>query len=463
MPIARQTPGEVEIEFSIYRGGKRLETDDGKYDLTEYLAGWEVYESISSATMEARFIVEDQGGLLGSLTGTEEFRLLVKTGQQDRTYYFRSYQIESRVRTGQSTDFFQVNACSSEFIKNEVSNIFGSSEKVFDKKVRAEEIIKKLLKDKKYLNSGKSMFLEDTLNKHTFVAPNWRVLDVIYWICQRSIRKNPKGGTLQNGFTFFENAMGYNFKSIDKMIEDINENNSGDGDTNLKKGIGKMYQYTYTPKNMRDKDGDDSYLIDTIVFPDEKSYLMGLRHGTWAGYSVGFDPVSILRSRWGVSTDMKSKEYRYGVKKLWRKMAHIGKSNAVNPISGMDPEIRNIVDFPKRVRYTMLPNQIFDPKYKNNPQKNYQELVELQAYQWMRIETLKNLRMQITIPGNLDLYCGSGIDLKIPSTKLAGSKPQLDSKYSGKWVIAGVQHSGTAQSIKMNTDLFLCRDSINKR
>ena len=224
-----------------------------------------------------------------------------------------------------------------------------------------------------------------------------------------------------------------------------------------------MYKYTYTPKNMRDETGDDSYLIDTIVFPDEKSYLMGLRHGTWAGYSVGFDPVSILRSRWGVSTDMKSKEYRYGVKKLWRKMAHIAKSNAVNPISGMDPEIRNIVDFPKRVRYTMLPNQIFDPKYKNNPQKNYQELVELQAYQWMRIETLKNLRMQITIPGNLDLYCGSGIDLKIPSTKLTGSKPELDSKYSGKWVIAGVQHSGTAQSIKMNTDLFLCRDSINKR
>ena len=35
----------------------------------------------------------------------------------------------------------------------------------------------------------------------------------------------------------------------------------------------------------------------------------------------------------------------------------------------MDDEIRNIVDFPKRVRYTMLPNQIFDPKYKNNPQK----------------------------------------------------------------------------------------------
>ena len=58
---------------------------------------------------------------------------------------------------------------------------------------------------------------------------------------------------------------------------------------------------------------------------------MGLRHGTWSGYSVGFDPVNIVKSRWGVSTDMKKDEYRYGVKKLWKKMSHIGKSNAVNP------------------------------------------------------------------------------------------------------------------------------------
>ena len=37
----------------------------------------------------------------------------------------------------------------------------------------------------------------------------------------------------------------------------------------------------------------------------------------------------------------------------------------------------------------MIPNQIFDPKFKDNPQRNYEQIVELQAYQWMRIETLQ--------------------------------------------------------------------------
>ena len=461
MSLTRTGPGDAEVEFSIYNSGKRVETPDGKYDLTEYLAGWEVFESISSATQEAKFVIEDQGGLLDSLTGTEEFRLLVKTGLTDRTYYFRTYQIESRVRVGQSSDFFQINACSNEFVKNEVTNVFGSSEKIFNKKIKAEEITRVLVKDRKFLNSKKKIFLEETLNKQTFVAPNWRAIDTIFWCANRSIRKNPKGGTLQNGFLFWENALGFNFKSIDKIIDDVNDND-GKKDTDMKKGIGKLYTYVYSPKNFS-RDGDDQYSIDTITFPDEKSYLMGLRHGTWSGYSVGFDPVNIVKSRWGVSTDMKKDEYRYGVKKLWKKMSHIGKSTAVNPVNNMDDEIRNIVDFPKRVRYTMLPNQIFDPKYKNNPQSNYEELVELQAYQWMRIETLRNIRMVISVPGNLDLYAGNGVKVDMPATRLSGDRPIPDKKYNGKWVIAGINHSGVGSSSKMKTELFLCKDSVSKR
>ena len=70
----------------------------------------------------------------------------------------------------------------------------------------------------------------------------------------------------------------------------------------------------------------------------------------------------------------------------------------------------------------MLPNQTFDPKFTNNPQKNYEELVELQAYQWMRIESIKNIKLMITMPGNLDLYTGSGINVVIPATFKQGSK-----------------------------------------
>ena len=39
------------------------------------------------------------------------------------------------------------------------------------------------------------------------------------------------GNQLQNGFMFYEDTLGYNFKSIDIMIDDIN--NQKDSPTNL--------------------------------------------------------------------------------------------------------------------------------------------------------------------------------------------------------------------------------------
>ena len=123
----------------------------------------------------------------------------------------------------------------------------------------------------------------------------------------------------------------------------------------------------------------------------------------------------------------------------------------------MDETVQELINYPKRVRYSMLPNQIFDPKYQNNPQKNYENLVELQAYQWMRIESLKNVKLQITIPGNLDLYAGAGIDIIIPATQKSGKKTKIDERYSGRYLIASLTHSTTGATMK--TELLLMKDS----
>ena len=369
----------------------------------------------------------------------------------------RCVHIEDRVRTAQTADVFIVNCVSDEFIKNEIKNVFGHTEKIFSGSIEATQIIRKLVRDKKYLGSKKRMFLEQTINKQRLVIPNWRPIDVIYWVAERSVRKSKKGGVLQNGFNFWESALGFHFKSIDKMIDDVNEQK--EESTDHVKGKPALYTYTYSPKGMKVDAGEDQYKIDSVIFPEERSYLMGLRHGSWSGYSIGFDPVSINQSRLGVSTDMKQKEYNYALKKVWKKMSHVGGTNYVNPNTLMDKEIQKVLDQPKRVRYTMIPNQLFDPKYKLNPQKNYEEVVELQAYEYLRRETLKNIKLSITIPGNLDLYAGHGIQVKLPGTFRSGTTVQNDRKYSGRYIIMGVRHH-TGDGLKMKTELLLGRDSI---
>ena len=457
MSAKQSNTAEIDFKISLWRNGTRMENSDGKYELAEYIKGFEIIEAVESATIEARLIIEDAAGLMGAMTGSEVFKLVIFSIHGERTYWLRAVHIEDRLRTAQTADVFIVNCVSDEFIKNEIKNVFGHTEKIFNGSIEASQIVRKLIRDKKFLGSKKRLFLEQTINKQRLVIPNWRPIDVIYWVAERSVRKSKKGGVLQNGFNFWESALGFHFKSIDKMIDDVNEQK--EESTDHVKGKPALYTYTYSPKGMKIDAGEDQYKIDSVIFPEERSYLMGLRHGSWSGYSIGFDPVSINQSRLGVSTDMKQKEYNYALKKVWKKMSHVGGTNYVNPNTLMDKEIQKVLDQPKRVRYTMIPNQLFDPKYKLNPQKNYEEVVELQAYEYLRRETLKNIKLSITIPGNLDLYAGHGIQVKLPGTFRSGTTVQNDRKYSGRYIIMGVRHH-TGDGLKMKTELLLGRDSI---
>lgn len=454
MSITRSETGDVAVKVSVYRDGKQLVSEDGVYDIYDYISSFEIFESITSATLEAQFVINDSGGFLGSMTGSELFKVQILGTVVDKTYFFRSYEIESRSRFN-TADTFIVNCASDEYLKNEVTNVFGNTEVIFDGDTESSAIIRKIMTDKRFINTRKKLFLEETINKQILVVPNWRPFDCIYWLAQRSVRKAKKGGTLQNGFIFYENSLGYHFRSIDGIIDDVN--NQTESKTDFNSGKTKLYTYVYATKKAGDE-SSDQFKIESIVFPEERNFLSGLRHGSWSGFSIGFDPVTITESKMGLSTDMSVDAYRYNINDLWKKMSHLNEKKTKNPTTLMDKSIQTMIDYPKRVRYTMLPNQTFDQNFSTTSQKSYEELVELQAYQWMRIESLKNIKLMIQIPGNLDLYAGSGINVVIPATFKKGDKTEIDKKYSGRYVIAGLTHK--VLGTRMVTEVLLAKDSI---
>ena len=452
--IRRSESGDVEVKVNVFRNGQKLQSSDGADDIYDFITGIEIYESITSSTIEAKLLFNDSSGFIGAMTGSEQFRIIIRGTILDRVYWFRAYDIEARSRLN-TTDNFIVNCVSDEFLQNEVTNVFGNSQVVFDS-TSSSEIVEQILKtDNRYIKTQKKIYIEESTNKQQFVATNWRPFDCIYWLSQRSVRKARKGGTLQNGFVFYENGLGFNFKSIDKMIDNVN--NQTESESNFTTGETKLYTYVYSTKSSG-SDGADQFKLETIVFPEERDFLTGLRNGAWAGFSMGFDPVTVTQSKMGLSTDMSVNAYRYGISAVWPKMSHLNESTAVNPLSQLDGNIKTIVDYPRRTRYTILSNQIFDPKFQDNPQKNYEELVELQAYQWMRIESLKNIKLMIKFPGNLDLYAGNGINVIIPATYKRNQTTDVDRKYSGKYVIGGLTHKIVGTT--MSTEALLLKDSI---
>jgi len=454
MTIRRTESGDVEVKVNVFRNGQKLQSSDGNDDIYDFITGIEIYESITSSTIEAKLLFNDGSGFIGAMTGSELFRIQIQGTILDRNYYVRAYDIEARTRLN-TADSFIVNCASDEFLQNEISNVFGNSQVVFQS-TSSSDIVEKLLKtDQRFIRSKKKIYIEESTNKQQFIATNWRPFDCIYWLSQRSVRKARKGGTLQNGFLFYENGLGYNFKSIDKIIDNVN--NQSESKTNFTTGDTKLYTYVYSTKSSGPKNSDQ-FTIETVVFPEERDFLTGLRNGAWAGFSIGFDPVTVTQSKMGLSTDMSVNAYRYGIDAMWPKMSHLNESRSVNPLSQLDNNIKQIVEYPRRTRYTILSNQIFDPKFQNNPQKNYEELVELQAYQWMRIESLKNIKLMIKFPGNLDLYAGNGINVVLPATYKRNSTTDVDRKYSGRYVIGGLTHKITGTN--MSTQALLLKDSI---
>lgn len=457
MTLKRTETGEVSTRVTVFRNGEQVQNKQGAADLNEFIRGIEIYESVTSATMEARLVIQDNAGLIDTFTGSELFKISIDGSVYENTYYMRAYNIESRSRTNQSSEVYIINLASDEYVKNEVANVFGNTEVIFNKDISSKNILETLLKNTNYLGSKKRVYVEDTLNPHKFIVPNWRPFDCIYWMCNRSIRKGSPGKDLQSGFVFFENRLGYHFKSIDRLIADINSQ-SPDDRTSPTDGVARLYRYEYTPKKSSTNQSTDQFKIESLNFPEERNFLMGLRHGTWSGYSIGVDPVTVSKSKMGVSTDLSVDAYRYSIKEIWKKMEHLKGGKDKNPIESMDTNIQDMIDFPKRVRYSILPNQIFDEKNIDNPQANYEQLVELQDYQWMRIEALKNIKLQIVVPGNLDLYAGYGIEIDIPTTARSGSTTKIDKRYSGRYLIAGVTHKIVNNN--MATELLLLKDAV---
>ena len=87
MTIQRTQTGDVEVKVTVYRDGKKLQNASGNSDIGDFIAGIEIYESITSATLEAKIILADSGGFLGLMTGSELFRIQVIGSIMDKTYF----------------------------------------------------------------------------------------------------------------------------------------------------------------------------------------------------------------------------------------------------------------------------------------------------------------------------------------------------------------------------------------
>ncbi len=470
----------------------QLETANGKklYDMTEMVLEFQYHESIESSFLRCDISILDAIDWNKNLQGGEKVIIKMVTGTAMREDHLDTeltvYKIGSISKTERG-QMYILHCVSPEMYHDEGNKIFkafGPGDKSTDVDNIPKYICDNFLKTSGTKKANKYNF--ENHSKYNFIACSWKPSDAIHFLSDKVTRlTSSKGGSKQSGFLFWSNRNGFNFRSIDSIAK-------GEATRN---GV-----YTYTYVQGAQQGADKRYAIETLVYPDKANHLSNMRMGTYKTSAIGismgvqkdsYTPTSGAKDEASPNESVDNVVSEGGkvsgtglsqvpsgtisdLKVLTFPMV-FGKANKVvdgntdqSGRKSMPPfDIPEFFDMeksqPTRMKIRALPgatHQTSTSNVNNGTNSNIDTMAVAQ-YAAARYNLLKAIKLNLTIPGNTALTAGNVINIRIPSSEEKGEEVQLDYRFSGKYIIAGLTHIYQKQGI--TTKLYLVRDSVPRQ
>ena len=374
------------------------------------------YESVMSPSISltVTFIDVDQVISRKGITGGESLDLSVKMEGFDDDFKITSKKHKlmlNSVRdviTDTNKQIATLEFVSKESIINETARV----NKKFTGNVT--QIVKDILeKDKKGILSKKELKTDNAVNKYSFVGNLKRPFDTIQWLCPKAQSSNKNFG-----FLFYETLDGYNFRSIEKLLEEKPE----------------VYEKP-------DRPIAGSFRIIENNLNQSNDIGHNCRMGMYANKTIYID----LENETYKEEEFKITELKPKLKK--------------------PPKLPDkLEDKPTRLMFRILDQGALQ---KGSTKKDVEKRNELAVYQnksYIRNSLLFSQSLNISIPINPDLRAGGMIEVKLPLKKGDDGKPvnsygsEKDNDVSGKYLISELRH--LIGGGKAETQLELVRDAF---
>ena len=438
------------VDASIYEIFTIESSDQSKtVDIREGVVGFIYYENIKAPSLTATAIVVNTGGTIRGddgkmqgmynglpLRGGERVKIKIagnsKTNKgldfsENPTKYFHVASI-SNVTIDAAKEIFTLHLVTREAITNQTVKV--------GKKFPTSQTISDSVKDiiKEYLKSEKVGSIDTTQNKYGFIGNLKKPFSIITWLASKSVAYNGPGRDSTAGFLFFETQKGFNFKSIDNMIDQ------------------EPYEKNFVSNpgvvNSDDPNKDFKILKHTI---DRNQDLLGkLQRGAYSSERYYINPVSFAPD----IRHFKSSDYMGQV-------SNLGDEKISLPIID---DTTTLGDLPTRIFVSMLDvgtiEKTTTDKGWNDPVERNADPAKTQAQSMMRYNQLMSHVADITIPLNTNLTAGSVIRCIFPSID-AQDKKSVDSQSSGLYMISELAHyfDGTGSYTKLK----IVRDSSGRK
>lgn len=425
----------------FYLESLNIVTPKNIVDIKSIFVELSYYEDVFRGTVSGHVLINDSISIIDrlGLSGNDFLEVKFKKTKSDDikgiSKYFRIYRVGERILTNSETENYTLHFCSEELLLSEQTKV----SKAYSGK-HIDEIVTDILNNHMQI-SDKYLAVESTEGLYDFVIPYKKPFEAINWLANYAIpakSKTVKGAD----FVFFENAEGYNFRSLQSLFSS------------------KIYQnYIYSQKNAGDLEksgslGRDLSTIKSYTFLDTFDTLYGTVSGAFSNRLITIDP---LTRRYKNTTFDYVNDYQ-------NKLNDKNKNSLINNLQN---------------RFGKTANQNYDSVLKvmvsNTNQKNASGIsdtphtvandIRAETYVPFRTAQLAlshYVRLKLTISGDPNLTVGTVISVELPSSSSNkdGSglnEGQTDSQYSGKYLITSVRHVISSQ-MKYETVLEVVKD-----
>ena len=371
------------------------------------------FESIKSPaiSLSLNFIDVDQLISREGITGGEYLSLRIKVQGYDKEFEIKPdkhllmLNSVKNVTTSSSKQFATLEFLSVEAIINETSRV----NQRFTGNVT--DTVKKLLKNKKGIQTKKNIDSDQATNSYSFVGNLKRPFDTIQWLCSKT--QSSKDGT---GFLFFETLDGYVFKSIESLLD------------------GKTVEY----KKSETPDEPSGLTILENNLNQTSDIGMSCRMGMYANKTIYINIDNAT---------LKTVDYRIESLKLKK-----------------PPKLPNGLEKnPTRLMLRVLDKCALQKGSKKKEIQKENELAIYQSKSYARANLIFSQSMSVSIPFNPELRAGQMLDLRFPLRKNEGDDQdkttygtESDDDISGKYLISELKHN--IADNRANTEVTLIRD-----
>ena len=428
----------------------KITLEDGKnkgktFQIREIINGFTYYEDITRPFISANLNITDStanliGSQTGPITGNELVEIVVLgPDEKEYTYYFRVYKVGDRVNSGKVQNY-NLGLISEEALANPQTRIRKTLTG------RPDEIVRECLGEEG-LNTPKIIITDPCLNKKKILPKNLSPFAICAKLQDQSIpfgkggigsgvgaeTKDGKYSDGTAGFFFYENARGFNFRSIDGLMDIENSMNINNSGANYVKAF-------------RDSAGDE--MPETIIdvqFTSEINLMQSLLTGAY----------SIRCQYYDISTG-EYKESTYSANKSWDKQAHLGSQDELTPGQKI------LAGRPTRIVSAILDSESYYSGQDSAIDSDYQDWTPSTLPQAISRNYLLNTQgLRIVVPGNLQLVVGDivRIFLQNMSTQEDRKIENVDQDHSGFYLITSLSRFYDRIDGRVTTMLSLKRDS----